>query len=97
MGYVCPEMFCPHSKGFLDLQPRSLGQEAAIKILLKLKISVWCLVSWRLLDLRRTMLSGSGFSLIKEDAVSEHLGLSQVSHGKAGDKEDHSRRGVPSV
>lgn len=43
------------------------------------------------------MLSGSGFSLIKEDAVSEHLGLSQVSHGKAGDKEDHSRRGVPSV
>lgn len=37
MGYVCPEMFCPHSKGLLNLWPRSLGQEAAIKILLKLR------------------------------------------------------------
>ena len=36
------------------------------------------------------MLSGPGFFLVKEDTVSEHL-------RKAGDKEEHGRRGVPSV
>lgn len=32
------------------------------------------------------MLSGPGFSLVKEDTVSEHL-------GKAGDKEEHAGEG----